>query len=111
MRLLLEEVLKDVPVEKIAVHCHDTYSQALANILTALEMGVSVIDSSVAGLGGCPFAAGATGNVATEDVLYLLDGMGRFMNNFLSSSIIELEGLPFGNKQTNLRLSPPPERY
>lgn len=58
MRLLLEEVLKDVPVDKIAVHCHDTYGQALANILTALEMGVSVIDSSVAGLGGCPFAAG-----------------------------------------------------
>jgi len=76
MRLLLEEVLKEVPVDKIAVHCHDTYGQALANILTALELGVSVIDSSVAGLGGCPFAAGATGNVATEDVLYMLDGMG-----------------------------------
>lgn len=83
MRLLLEEVLKDVPVERIAVHCHDTYSQALANILTALEMGVSVIDSSVAGLGGCPFAAGATGNVATEDVLYMLEGMGRLINGQL----------------------------
>ncbi|KAK4336697.1 hypothetical protein RND71_043443 [Anisodus tanguticus] len=76
MKSLLEEVLKEVPVEKIAVHCHDTYGQALANILTALEMGVTVIDSSVAGLGGCPFAKGATGNVATEDVLYMLEGMG-----------------------------------
>lgn len=75
MRLLLEEVTKKVPVESIAVHCHDTYGQALANILVALEFGVCVIDSSVAGLGGCPFAKGATGNVATEDVLYMLNGM------------------------------------
>lgn len=76
MRRLLTEVANYVPTESIAVHCHDTYGQALANILTALEMGVSVIDSSVTGLGGCPFAEGATGNVATEDVLYMLNGMG-----------------------------------
>jgi hydroxymethylglutaryl-CoA lyase len=76
MRLLLQEVCKQVPVESLAVHCHDTYGQALANILVALEFGVGVIDSSVAGLGGCPFAKGATGNVATEDVLYMLNGMG-----------------------------------
>lgn len=58
MKMLLEEVLKEIPVDKIAVHCHDTYGMALANILTALEMGISVVDSSVAGLGGCPFAEG-----------------------------------------------------
>lgn len=76
MRRLLEEVLKVIPLEAVAVHCHDTYGQALANILTALELGVAVVDSSITGLGGCPFAAGATGNVATEDVVYMLQGMG-----------------------------------
>ena len=65
-----------IPVEQLAVHLHDTYGQALANIYAALERGVSVVDSSVAGLGGCPYAKGATGNVATEDVVYMLDGLG-----------------------------------
>ena len=65
-----------VPVDHLAAHFHDTYGQALANILAVLQVGVSVIDSSVAGLGGCPYAKGATGNVATEDVVYMLDGMG-----------------------------------
>lgn len=73
---LIETLARDIPIEKIAVHMHDTYGQALANIYATLEMGVSVIDSSVAGLGGCPYAAGATGNVATEDVVYLLNGLG-----------------------------------
>jgi hydroxymethylglutaryl-CoA lyase len=73
---LIETVARDIPIEKIAAHMHDTYGQALANIFAALEMGVSVIDSSVAGLGGCPYAAGATGNVATEDLVYLLNGLG-----------------------------------
>jgi hydroxymethylglutaryl-CoA lyase len=73
---LIETLAHDIPIEKIAAHMHDTYGQALANIYAALEMGVSVIDSSVAGLGGCPYAAGATGNVATEDVVYLLNGLG-----------------------------------
>lgn len=73
---LIEAVAHSVPVEKIAAHMHDTYGQALANIYAALEMGVSVIDASVAGLGGCPYAVGATGNVATEDVVYLLNGLG-----------------------------------
>lgn len=74
---MLEPVLASpIPLEAIAVHCHDTYGQALANILQSLQMGVSVVDSSVAGLGGCPFAAGASGNVATEDVLYMLEGLG-----------------------------------
>ena len=65
-----------VPVNNLAVHFHDTWGQALANILAALDLGVTVIDSSVAGLGGCPYAPGATGNVATEDVVYMLNGMG-----------------------------------
>ena len=76
VRKLIETVTKDIPVERLAVHCHDTYGQALTNIYAALQLGVQVIDSSVAGLGGCPFAKGATGNVATEDVVYLLHGLG-----------------------------------
>jgi hydroxymethylglutaryl-CoA lyase len=73
---MLEAVSREVPIENLAVHYHDTWGQALANILASLEFGIAVIDSSVAGLGGCPYAPGATGNVATEDVVYLLDGMG-----------------------------------
>lgn len=73
---MLRAVIKRVGVSALALHCHDTYGQALANIYAGLEMGVSVIDSSVAGLGGCPYAKGASGNVATEDVLYMLQGMG-----------------------------------
>jgi len=75
-RHMLEAVAAEVPMEKLAVHFHDTYGQALANILACLESGVGVVDSSVSGLGGCPFARGATGNVATEDVVYMLQGMG-----------------------------------
>lgn len=76
MAAMLAEVKGQLPVSCLAVHCHDTYGQALANILTALQMGVSVVDSSVGGLGGCPYAPGASGNVATEDVVYMLNGMG-----------------------------------
>eukprot|EP01088_Endostelium_zonatum_P009516 TRINITY_DN22763_c0_g1_i2.p1 TRINITY_DN22763_c0_g1~~TRINITY_DN22763_c0_g1_i2.p1 ORF type:complete len:344 (+),score=53.78 TRINITY_DN22763_c0_g1_i2:49-1080(+) len=72
---LLSEVLKVIPKEQLAVHFHDTYGQALANVLTAIQMGITVVDSSVAGLGGCPYARGATGNVATEDVVYMLKGL------------------------------------
>lgn len=75
-KLMLEAVAKKIPREKMAVHYHDTYGQALANIYVALEYGIHVVDSSVAGLGGCPYAKGATGNVATEDVLYMLNGLG-----------------------------------
>ena len=75
-RALIDAVATHIPLDEIAVHFHDTYGQALANILAVLETGISVVDSAVAGLGGCPFAAGATGNVATEDVLYMLHGMG-----------------------------------
>ena len=74
-RTVIEAVAKHVAIERIAVHVHDTYGQAIANIYAALECGISIFDSSVAGLGGCPYAKGATGNVATEDVLYLLDGL------------------------------------
>lgn len=73
---LLEVILQHVSKEKIAVHFHDTYGQALSNIYVALQHGISVVDSSVSGLGGCPYAKGASGNVATEDVVYLLEGLG-----------------------------------
>jgi hydroxymethylglutaryl-CoA lyase len=73
---MIEAVAARVPIERLAVHFHDTYGQALANILACLELGVAVVDSSVAGLGGCPYAKGATGNVASEDVLYMLNGLG-----------------------------------
>ncbi|NRA72062.1 MAG: hydroxymethylglutaryl-CoA lyase [Gammaproteobacteria bacterium] len=73
---MLEEVIKVVPVDKIAVHFHDTYGQALANIYCALQLGISVVDSAVAGLGGCPYAKGASGNVATEELVYMLNGLG-----------------------------------
>lgn len=73
---MIEAVAEVVPRERIGVHFHDTYGQALANILACMEKGVAIVDSSVAGLGGCPYAKGASGNVASEDVLYMLDGMG-----------------------------------
>ena len=78
---LLARLLEEIPAKKLAVHLHDTYGQALANVLTALQMGISVVDSSVAGLGGCPYAklangGAASGNVATEDLVYMLNGLG-----------------------------------
>ncbi|CAA0812850.1 Hydroxymethylglutaryl-CoA lyase- mitochondrial [Striga hermonthica] len=73
---MLEAVLNVVPLEKLAVHFHDTYGQALSNILLSLQMGISTVDSSISGLGGCPYAKGSTGNVATEDVVYMLNGLG-----------------------------------
>lgn len=73
---LLDKVLELVPIEKVAVHFHNTYGQALANILIALQMGISTIDTATAGLGGCPYAKGASGNIATEDVVFMCHGMG-----------------------------------
>jgi hydroxymethylglutaryl-CoA lyase len=73
---MIDAVAALVPRERLAVHFHDTYGQALANIFAALERGVAVVDSSVSGLGGCPYAKGASGNVATEDLLYMLNGLG-----------------------------------
>jgi hydroxymethylglutaryl-CoA lyase len=75
-RRVIEAVAEHVAVERLAGHFHDTYGQAVANVYAALECGVSTFDSSVAGLGGCPYAKGATGNVATEDILYMLNGLG-----------------------------------
>ena len=75
-RTMFEVVAKDVPREKLAGHFHDTYGQAVANVYASLQEGIAVFDSSIAGLGGCPYAKGASGNVATEDVLYLLNGLG-----------------------------------
>jgi hydroxymethylglutaryl-CoA lyase len=73
---LLVEVLERVPIEMLGVHLHDTYGQAIANTLVALNHGVTMMDASAGGLGGCPYAPGASGNVATEDLIYLLDGLG-----------------------------------
>jgi hydroxymethylglutaryl-CoA lyase len=75
-RQLIRAVAASVPVQNLALHFHDTYGQALANLYAGLEEGVRVIDSAAGGLGGCPYAPGATGNIATEDVVYMLDGMG-----------------------------------
>ncbi|MGY4515724.1 hydroxymethylglutaryl-CoA lyase [Lysobacter sp. HA18] len=75
-RAMLRDVASEVPMQALAVHFHDTYGQALANILACLEEGVRVVDSAVSGTGGCPYAKGASGNVASEDVVYMLHGMG-----------------------------------
>ena len=87
MLRMLEQVAVQVPIEKLAAHCHDTYGQALANIYAMVQEGVQVVDSSVAGLGGCPYAKGATGNVASEDVIYMLHGMGIETGISLSAAI------------------------
>ena len=76
VRTVVDRVAADVPKDRIAMHFHDTYGQGVANVLASLDEGIAVFDSSVAGLGGCPYAPGASGNVATEDVLYLLHGLG-----------------------------------
>lgn len=76
VREVLQAVLYELPAEAVAVHFHDTYGQALANVCAALEMGVRTVDASVAGLGGCPYAPGAAGNLASEDLVYLLQGLG-----------------------------------
>lgn len=75
-QLLIEKVIQNIPSDRIAMHFHNTYGQAIANIFASLEMGIHKFDSAVAGLGGCPYAKGSTGNVATEDVLFLLQGLG-----------------------------------
>jgi hydroxymethylglutaryl-CoA lyase len=76
VRRLLDALDGEIALERVAVHFHDTYGQALANVLTSLELGVRTVDASVAGLGGCPFAHSATGNLATEDLVYMLNGLG-----------------------------------
>ena len=76
VQAVMERALKHYPIAQVSGHFHDTYGQALANIYACLQLGIHTFDSSVAGLGGCPYAKGATGNVATEDVVFMLDGMG-----------------------------------
>jgi hydroxymethylglutaryl-CoA lyase len=76
VQAMIDAAAGALPIDRLAVHFHDTYGQALANLLAALEKGIAVVDSAVAGLGGCPYAPGASGNVASEDVLYMLDGLG-----------------------------------
>ncbi|KAL3289810.1 hypothetical protein HHI36_023201 [Cryptolaemus montrouzieri] len=73
---MIKDIVNVTEAKNLAIHCHDTFGQALNNVCTALDLGITVVDSSVSGLGGCPYAKGATGNVATEDVIYMLHGLG-----------------------------------
>ena len=84
---MINEVSKVVPLKNLAIHCHDTYGQALANIYASLQMGIQTVDSSVSGLGGCPYAKGASGNVSTEDVVYMMNGLNI---NTVSSSVCSI---------------------
>ncbi|WP_374416552.1 hydroxymethylglutaryl-CoA lyase [Ectopseudomonas oleovorans] len=110
-RKMIEVVGRDIPRDKLAGHFHDTYGQALANIYASLLEGINVFDSSVAGLGGCPYAKGATGNVATEDVLYLLQGLGIEtgvdMDKLIAAGqrIYEVLGKANGSRVARARLS------
>lgn len=100
VKVLIQQVSAAIPITKLAIHFHDTYGQALANIYAALESGITTIDSAVAGLGGCPYAPGATGNVATEDVVYMLEGLGV-------DTGIDLEALSLSGKQISDYLGRP----
>ena len=110
-RTLFDTVARAVPRERLAGHFHDTYGQALANIYASLLEGIAVFDSSVAGLGGCPYAKGASGNVASEDVLYLLDGLGIHTGVELPALIAagqrisEVLGRPNGSRVARARLA------
>lgn len=112
---MIETVAKKIRIEQLAAHFHDTYGQGLANIYAVLQAGVSVFDSSIAGLGGCPYAKGASGNVATEDLLYMLDGMnietnvdmgklliaGDYINQFLGRQSMSRAAQALGNNITH----------
>ncbi len=110
---MVETVAERVPVAKLAAHFHDTYGQALTNVHAVMQVGIAVVDSSIAGLGGCPYAKGASGNLATEDLVYMLDGMGiesgvdinqllaagRYINHFLARQTVSRAGLALSRKQ------------
>ena len=112
---VFERVAKEFPIHQLAGHFHDTYGQALANIYAALEIGVSIFHASVAGLGGCPYAKGATGNVSTEDVLYLLQGLsiktdidldavvdaGQFISHYLGRKAVSRAGNAIAARRAN----------
>ncbi|KAI9560410.1 hypothetical protein GHT06_014427 [Daphnia sinensis] len=108
---MLKEVTKHISVEKLALHCHDTYGQALANILRGIDMGIAVVDSSVGGLGGCPYAKGASGNVASEEVVYMLHGLGIDtgvdLNKLIDAGeyMCSVLGRPSGSKVSRAMLS------
>ena len=108
---MLDAVGKQVPMANIGIHFHDTYGQALANIYAALDYGIASIDSAIAGLGGCPYANGASGNVATEDLLYMLNGMaidtGVNMDLLLKASafVSEITQRPVESKVANALLN------
>ena len=99
-REMLKAAGQHVPLPRLAVHFHDTYGQAIANIYACVEEGVRAADSSAGGLGGCPYAKGASGNVATEDVVYLLDGLG-FETGVDRDAVIEAAGI-FMRRSANL---------
>lgn len=98
---MVKAVAQSIPITALAVHFHDTYGQALANIVPCLELGIRTIDSSAGGLGGCPYAKGATGNVATEEVVYMLDGMGLGSGVSLDKLVDASEYIYSALKQTN----------
>jgi hydroxymethylglutaryl-CoA lyase len=100
-RQLMRAVAGEVPVANLAMHFHDTYGQALANLYAGMEEGVRVIDSAAGGLGGCPYAPGATGNVATEDVVYMLEGMG-------TTTGVDMEKLLTATNEVSKLLGRPP---
>jgi hydroxymethylglutaryl-CoA lyase len=110
-RQLVRLVAGEMPIGEIAIHFHDTFGQALANIYACLEEGVAVIDSSVAGLGGCPYAKGASGNVATEDVVFMLNGLGVYTGIDIEAvanagrTVLELIGKPSQSKAARALLS------
>lgn len=111
---MIQAVSQYIPISKLAIHFHDTYGQALANIYACLEKGISIIDSSIAGLGGCPYAKGASGNVATEDVIYLLNGLGITtgvdLNALLEITrfVIQITEHPTRSKVAEALLNPAP---
>ena len=110
-RAMLRAVAAEVPASALAVHFHDTYGQALANVLACLEEGVAVVDAAVSGLGGCPYARGASGNVATEDVVYMLHGLGIDTGIDLDALVdtgrwlADALGRPTGSKVTRARMA------
>ncbi len=108
-RDMLKAVAARIPIAQLAVHFHDTYGQAIANILACLDEGVRVVDSSAGGLGGCPYAKGASGNVATESVVYLLDGLG-FETGVDRNAVIEASRFIFEALGKPSLRCPPQER-
>jgi hydroxymethylglutaryl-CoA lyase len=92
-REMTAAVASEIGLDKVAVHFHDTYGQALANVVACLDLGIRTVDASVAGLGGCPYAKGASGNLATEDLIYMLDGLGMETGVNLDELIIAGEGI------------------